>query len=79
VLVQGSPVSSVSPPEHGKSKKNKSTKITSWLIRADAVRRLDRGEPKPQPPKSESSEHPSESSEGATLQSPDSKSPLALP
>jgi len=29
-------------------KKDTTTKITSWSIRADAVRRLDRGEPEPE-------------------------------
>jgi single-stranded DNA-binding protein len=67
VLVEGSLVSSVYLPANGKSKKNEPTKITSWTIRADAVRRLDRGEPEPQAPVSGASEHSSESSEGGTF------------
>ncbi|MGA8678191.1 MAG: single-stranded DNA-binding protein [Candidatus Acidiferrales bacterium] len=47
VLVEGSLISSMY--EHpGKGKKAATTKITSWSIRADAVRRLDRGEPEPE-------------------------------
>ncbi|HET6929185.1 MAG TPA: single-stranded DNA-binding protein [Candidatus Acidoferrum sp.] len=67
VLVEGSLVSSVYLPVNGKSKKNKTAKITSWSIRADAVRRLDRGEPEPQAPASETAEHSSESSEGGAF------------
>jgi hypothetical protein len=67
VLVEGSLVSSVYLPANGKSKKNKPTKITSWTIRADAVRRLDRGESEPQAPASGTSEHSFESSEGETF------------
>jgi single-strand DNA-binding protein len=67
VLVEGSLVSSVYLPANGKSKKGQATKITSWSIRADAVRKLDRGEPEPQAPASETSEHSSESSEGGTF------------
>jgi single stranded DNA-binding protein len=67
VLVEGSLVSSVYLPANGKSKKNKPTKVTSWTIRADAVRRLDRGEPEPQAPASGTSEHSFESSEGETF------------
>ena len=34
---------------NGKSKKSATTtKITSWSIRADVVRKLDRGEPEPE-------------------------------
>jgi hypothetical protein len=47
--------------------KNKATKITSWTIRADAVRRLDRGEAEPRTPASETSDHSSESSEAGTF------------
>jgi len=60
VLVEGSLVSSTyeQPNGNGKSKKAKTAKITSWSIRADVVRRLDRGEPEPgvQPSGSDSSE-----------------------
>lgn len=45
VLVEGSLVSSTYEIANGKGKKTKSTKITSWSIRADIVRKLDRGEP----------------------------------
>jgi hypothetical protein len=44
VLLEGSLISSTYE-RPGKGKKDPATKITSWLIRADAVRRLDRGEP----------------------------------
>lgn len=67
VLVEGSLVSSVYLPPNGKSKKNKETKITSWTIHADAIRMLDRGEPEPQAPASETSDHSSEPSEGGTF------------
>jgi single-strand DNA-binding protein len=42
--------SSAAPYErpNGKSKKSATTKITSWSIRADVVRKLDRGEPEPE-------------------------------
>jgi single-strand DNA-binding protein len=46
VLVEGSLISSTYD-RPGKGKKV-ATKITSWSIRADAVRRLDRGEPEPE-------------------------------
>ena len=67
VLVEGSLVSSDYLPANGKSEKNKETKITSWTIHADAVRKLDRGESEPQAPASETSDHSSESSEGGTF------------
>jgi single-stranded DNA-binding protein len=57
VLIEGSLVSSVYIPANGKTKKGKPTKITSWTIGADVVRKLDRGEPEPA----------SESSEQGTL------------
>ena len=47
VLVEGSLISSTYELP-GKGKKAATTKITSWSIRADAVRRLDRGEPEPE-------------------------------
>ena len=47
VLVEGSLISSTYE-RPGKGKKAATTKITSWSIRADAVRRLDRGEPEPE-------------------------------
>ena len=48
VLIEGSLVSSTYEQSNGKSKKSKATKITSWSIRADVVRKLDRGEPEPE-------------------------------
>jgi single-stranded DNA-binding protein len=52
VLVEGSLVSSTYEQANGKGKKAKTAKITSWSIRADVVRKLDRGEPEPQTPAS---------------------------
>ena len=52
VLVEGSLVSSTYEQPNGKGKKAKIAKITSWSIRADVVRKLDRGEPEPQAPAS---------------------------
>ncbi|MFZ3217681.1 MAG: single-stranded DNA-binding protein [Candidatus Acidiferrales bacterium] len=46
VLVEGSLISSIYQ-RPGKGKKAETIKITSWSIRADSVRRLDRGEPEP--------------------------------
>jgi single-strand DNA-binding protein len=54
VLVEGSLVSSTYEQANGKSKKAKTAKITSWSIRADVVRKLDRGEPEPEAPASAS-------------------------
>ena len=48
VLVEGELVSSTYERPNGKSKKSATTKITSWSIRADIVRKLDRGEPEPE-------------------------------
>lgn len=48
VLVEGSLVSSTYERPNGKSKKSKVEKVTSWSIRADVVRKLDRGEPEPE-------------------------------
>jgi len=48
VLVEGSLISSTYERLNGKGKKATTTKITSWSIRADAVRKLDRGEPEPE-------------------------------
>ena len=50
VLVEGSLVSSTYEQANGKGKKAKTAKITSWSIRADVVRKLDRGEPEPEGP-----------------------------
>jgi len=52
VLVEGSLVSSTYEQANGKGKKAKTAKITSWSIRANVVRKLDRGEPEPQAPAS---------------------------
>src|SRR6266852_3752169 len=48
VLVEGELVSSNYERPNGKSKKSATTKTTSWSIRADVVRKLDRGEPEPE-------------------------------
>jgi single-strand DNA-binding protein len=48
VLIEGSLVSSTYERPNGKSKKSATTKMTCWSIRADIVRKLDRGEPEPE-------------------------------
>src|SRR5713101_7121790 len=48
VLVEGSLVSSTYEQPNGKAKKAKAAKITSWSIRDDVVRKLERGEPEPE-------------------------------
>jgi single stranded DNA-binding protein len=48
VLIEGSLISSTFDRRNGKSKKAATEKITSWSIRADVVRKLDRGEPEPE-------------------------------
>jgi len=48
VLVEGSLISSTYEKPDGKGKKATTAKIMSWSIRADVVRRLDRGEPEPE-------------------------------
>jgi hypothetical protein len=50
LLVEGSLVSSTYEQLNGKGKKSKTSKITSWSIRAAVVRRIDRGEPEPNAP-----------------------------
>jgi len=52
VLIEGSLVSSTYEQSNGKNKKAKTAKITSWSIRADVVRKLDRGEPELEAPTS---------------------------
>jgi single stranded DNA-binding protein len=47
VLIEGSLVSSTYEPQNNKNKKPATTKVTSWSISADVVRKLDRGEPEP--------------------------------
>jgi single-strand DNA-binding protein len=56
VLVEGSLVSTTYERGHGKGKKAKTNKQTFWCIRADVVRKLDRGEPEPETVASGSSE-----------------------
>jgi len=67
VLVEGSLISSTYEQANGKGRKAKTAKITSWSIRADVVRKLDRGEPEPQAPASGSDAAvlPSDTSEQA--------------
>jgi single-strand DNA-binding protein len=48
VLIEGCLVSSIYEQPNGKGKKATTAKITSWSIRAHAVRRLDRREPEPE-------------------------------
>jgi single-strand DNA-binding protein len=48
VLVEGELVSSTYERPNGKGKKSAITKISSWSIHADLVRKLDRGEPEPE-------------------------------
>jgi len=52
VLIEGSLISSTYETSNGKGKKSKAAKITSWSIRADVVRKLDRSEYESQPPAS---------------------------
>jgi len=48
VLVEGSLVSTTYERGNSKGKKAKTNKQTFWCIRADVVRKLDRGEPEPE-------------------------------
>jgi hypothetical protein len=48
VLIKGSLISSTYERANSKSKKATTVEITSWSIRADVVRKLDRGEPEPE-------------------------------
>lgn len=48
ILVEGTLVSSTYEQTNGKGKKAKTSKQTFWCIRADVVRKLDRGEPEPE-------------------------------
>ncbi len=48
VLVEGTLVSTTYERGNGKRKKAKTNKQTFWCIRADVVRKLDRGEPEPE-------------------------------
>ena len=67
MLVEGSLISSTYEQANGKGKKAKTARITSWSIRADVVRKLDRGEPEQQAPASGSDAAvlPSDTSEQA--------------
>ena len=49
ILVEGSLISSTYERPNGKGKKAATMRLTSWSIRADAVRKLDRGEPELEP------------------------------
>ena len=60
VLVEGSLVSSTYEQPNGKGKKSKTAKITSWSIRADVVRKLDRNEPEPEAPATTPTSDPNE-------------------
>jgi single stranded DNA-binding protein len=61
ILVEDSLISSTYEGPNGKGTKAATTRLTSWSIRADAVRKLDRGEPEPEPAASgsEASDRPS--------------------
>jgi single stranded DNA-binding protein len=67
VLIEGSLVSSTYERPNGKSKKSATTKMTSWSIRADAVRRLDHDEPELEAVPSNTSEESSEAREIASF------------
>jgi single stranded DNA-binding protein len=65
VLIEGSLISSTYELANGKGKKAKTAKVTSWSIRADVVRKLDRGEPEPEVINSGSAAPASEASDAA--------------
>jgi single stranded DNA-binding protein len=66
ILVEGTLVSSTYQAPNGKGKKAKTAKITVWSIRADVVRKLDRGEPEPEVPTATSeAAEPSDASDAA--------------
>lgn len=69
VLVEGSLISTAYEREVGKGKKAKTTKQTFWCIRADVVRKLDRGEPEPETVVSSSnaSDQAAEATDGTTF------------
>ena len=58
ILVEGSLISSTYERPNGKGKKATQKKLVSWSIRADVVRRLDRGEPDPASPQTAATEAP---------------------
>jgi single-strand DNA-binding protein len=68
VQIEGSLISSTYDRPNGKGKKAANTKITSWSIRADVVRKLDRGEPEPEAVASNSD--PSEGAPDTTEHAP---------
>jgi len=66
VFIEGTLVSSIYEQANGKGKKAKTAKITAWSIRADVVRKLDRGEPEPEVPTATSgAAEPSDASDAA--------------
>ena len=69
VLIEGSLISSTYERPNGKGKKATATKITTWSVRADVVRKLDRGEADPQVATSKSrvSDADSEATEAAAF------------
>lgn len=60
VLVEGTLLSSTYKREYGKGKKATTVKHTVWQIRADSIRKLNRGEKEPEalPSGSDSAEQP---------------------
>lgn len=66
ILVEGTLVSSSYQREYGKGKKATTVKHTVWQIRADSIRKLNRGEKEPEAPASGS--EASRESHGAPLQ-----------
>ena len=60
VLIEGSLISSAYEQPNGKGKKAKVSKFTSWSIRADVVRKLDRNEPEPEAPAAAPASEPNE-------------------
>jgi len=66
VLIEGSLISSTYERADGKGKMVGTEKITSWSIRADSVRKLDRGEPEPEAATPSAQESP-ETSDAASL------------
>ena len=67
VLVEGSLISTAYEREVGKGKKAKTTKQTFWCIRADVVRKLDRGEPETIASGSNASDQIVQTSDGAAF------------
>jgi single stranded DNA-binding protein len=69
VLIEGSLISSTYERPNGKGKKATAAKITTWSVRADVVRKLDRREAEPQVATSESriSDADSEATEAAAF------------